>query len=145
MSGLDTRELIYMAPIGPPRRIRTCNLRIRSPMLYPVELGADCRHGAGLINLKNRCMSIFASASASGHHRDCGAVRFMPPAAVEMNGNPLYSGQRRGGRVVEGAPLLREYTGDRIEGSNPFLSATLEHKCERGLPQIVRRFPTLAR
>ena len=30
---------------------------------------------------------------------------------------------RRGGRVVEGAPLLREYTGDGIEGSNPFLSA----------------------
>lgn len=30
----------------------------------------------------------------------------------------------RGGRVVEGAPLLREYTGDGIEGSNPFLSAT---------------------
>jgi hypothetical protein len=26
--------------------------------------------------------------------------------------------------VVEGAPLLREYTGNRIEGSNPFLSAT---------------------
>ncbi len=26
--------------------------------------------------------------------------------------------------MVEGAPLLREYTGDGIEGSNPFLSAT---------------------
>ena len=26
--------------------------------------------------------------------------------------------------MVEGAPLLREYTGDRIEGSNPFLSAS---------------------
>ena len=25
--------------------------------------------------------------------------------------------------MVEGAPLLREYTGDGIEGSNPFLSA----------------------
>ena len=30
---------------------------------------------------------------------------------------------RRGGRVVEGAPLLREYTRDGIEGSNPFFSA----------------------
>ncbi len=30
---------------------------------------------------------------------------------------------RRGGRVVEGAPLLREYTGDGIVGSNPILSA----------------------
>ena len=26
--------------------------------------------------------------------------------------------------MVEGAPLLREYTGDRIVGSNPILSAT---------------------
>ena len=25
--------------------------------------------------------------------------------------------------MVEGAPLLREYTGNGIEGSNPFLSA----------------------
>ena len=31
---------------------------------------------------------------------------------------------RRGGRAAEGAPLLREYTGDRIVGSNPILSAT---------------------
>lgn len=30
---------------------------------------------------------------------------------------------RRGGRVVEGAPLLREYTRDGIVGSNPILSA----------------------
>ncbi len=30
---------------------------------------------------------------------------------------------RRGGRVVEGAPLLREYGGNLIEGSNPSLSA----------------------
>jgi hypothetical protein len=29
----------------------------------------------------------------------------------------------RGGRVAEGAPLLRAYTLTRIEGSNPFLSA----------------------
>ena len=26
--------------------------------------------------------------------------------------------------MVEGAPLLREYTGNGIEGSNPFVSAT---------------------
>ena len=29
----------------------------------------------------------------------------------------------RGGRVAEGAPLLREYTRNRIVGSNPTLSA----------------------
>ena len=27
--------------------------------------------------------------------------------------------------MAEGAPLLRAYTGDRIEGSNPFVSATI--------------------
>ena len=32
---------------------------------------------------------------------------------------------RRGGRVAEGAPLLREYTLIGIEGSNPSLSAIL--------------------
>ena len=34
-----------------------------------------------------------------------------------------YTRRRRRGRVVEGAPLLREYTGNGIEGSNPFVSA----------------------
>ena len=34
---------------------------------------------------------------------------------------------RRGGRAAEGAPLLREYTGDRIVGSNPILSAIFLH------------------
>jgi hypothetical protein len=38
---------------------------------------------------------------------------------------PYQGGERRGGRVVEGAPLLREYTGNGIEGSNPFFSAIL--------------------
>jgi hypothetical protein len=31
--------------------------------------------------------------------------------------------------VVEGAPLLREYTGDGIVGSNPILSATCPREC----------------
>lgn len=33
------------------------------------------------------------------------------------------SSLRRGGRAVEGARLERVYTGNRIKGSNPFLSA----------------------
>ena len=32
----------------------------------------------------------------------------------------------RAGRVAEGAPLLRVYTGNRIEGSNPSLSANMK-------------------
>ena len=35
----------------------------------------------------------------------------------------LYSSQRRRGRVVEDAPLLREYARKGLEGSNPFVSA----------------------
>lgn len=35
-----------------------------------------------------------------------------------------YTGRRRRGRVVEGTPLLRVQTGNRLEGSNPFVSAT---------------------
>ena len=34
----------------------------------------------------------------------------------------------RGGRVVEGARLERVYTGNRIKGSNPFLSAIIIKK-----------------
>ena len=37
---------------------------------------------------------------------------------------PPYTGQRSGGRVVEGTPLLRVQAGNRLEGSNPFHSAT---------------------
>ena len=35
-----------------------------------------------------------------------------------------YTRWRRRGRVVEGTPLLRAHTGNGIEGSNPFVSAT---------------------
>ena len=38
----------------------------------------------------------------------------------------------RGGRVAEGAPLLRAYTFTRIEGSNPFLSASQFPENQRG-------------
>ena len=44
--------------------------------------------------------------------------------------------------MVEGAPLLREYTGNGIEGSNPFLSAInfLFTKEKLLLPSAVRLF-----
>ena len=35
-----------------------------------------------------------------------------------------YTSRRSGGRVVEGTPLLRVQAGNRLEGSNPFRSAT---------------------
>lgn len=37
----------------------------------------------------------------------------------------MLPGARRGGRVAEGTGLLNLHTGNRIEGSNPFPSATL--------------------
>jgi hypothetical protein len=39
--------------------------------------------------------------------------------------------------VVEGAPLLREYTGNGIEGSNPFFSAILHLLVEIPRPLLV--------
>jgi hypothetical protein len=36
--------------------------------------------------------------------------------------------RRRGGRVAEGAGLLNQYAGNRIEGSNPSLSANISLK-----------------
>jgi hypothetical protein len=47
----------------------------------------------------------------------------MSPASLCQLGWHL----RRGGRVVEGARLERVYTGNRIKGSNPFLSARWLH------------------
>ena len=58
-------------------------------------------------------------------------LRFTPRAHLgRSHENPLvspfpapYTGRRRRGRVVEGTPLLRVQTGNRLEGSNPFVSA----------------------
>ena len=44
-------------------------------------------------------------------------------ALVTVHAHP-YTGPRSGGRVVEGTPLLRVQAGNRLEGSNPFHSAT---------------------
>ena len=44
----------------------------------------------------------------------------------------------RGGRVVEGTGLENRQAGNRLVGSNPTLSATLDHKCERRSPPILR-------
>lgn len=60
-------------------------------------------------------------------------LRFTPRAHLgRSHENPLvspfpapYTGRRRRGRVVEGTPLLRVQTGNRLEGSNPFVSAMI--------------------
>ena len=54
-------------------------------------------------------------------HDSVKLVAFWPWQIVTTSDNEALL--RRGGRVAEGAPLLREYTLTRIEGSNPFLSA----------------------
>ncbi len=73
---------------------------------------------------------------------------------------PGYCRRRRRGRVVEGTPLLRVQTGNRLEGSNPFVSATCTLRtrkqvprgaffsmCQRGLhgPPALRRLANRAR
>src|SRR5262245_30538406 len=53
------------------------------------------------------------------------AARTARASVVDIDRRGL-NGLRRGGRAVEGGGLLNRYTGiTRIEGSNPFLSATL--------------------
>ncbi len=49
--------------------------------------------------------------------------------------------------MVEGAPLLREYTGNGIEGSNPFFSATIPNSPYplRSAASSERLFPTISR
>ena len=46
-------------------------------------------------------------------------------------------GKQRGVRVVEGARLESVYTGNRIEGSNPFLSAVFFNRVSLHLPKGV--------
>lgn len=45
-----------------------------------------------------------------------------------------YTRRRRRGRVVEGTPLLRVQTGNRLEGSNPFVSATFRYRIRPTAP-----------
>ena len=46
-------------------------------------------------------------------------------ALLQIGAHPFMTGAWRGGRVVEGARLESVYTGNRIAGSNPALSASL--------------------
>ncbi len=45
-----------------------------------------------------------------------------------------YTHRWRCGRVVEGTPLLRVQAGNRLEGSNPFVSATFRHRIRPRAP-----------
>ena len=47
-----------------------------------------------------------------------------------------YTAQRRRGRVVEGTPLLRVQAGNRLEGSNPFVSAIISLKSRRSMKAL---------
>ena len=51
--------------------------------------------------------------------------RESPDFGVDLRGRMGFKRPRRGGRVVEGTPLLRaQMVKNRLEGSNPFFSAT---------------------
>src|SRR3974390_1264910 len=41
---VSSRNLIFFKELSTPHRSRTCNLRFRRPMLYPVELGAHSKN-----------------------------------------------------------------------------------------------------
>ena len=51
------------------------------------------------------------------------AIALQPFLSILRASQASFLPQRTGGRVAEGARLERVYTGNRIEGSNPSLSA----------------------
>ena len=54
----------------------------------------------------------------------CWAIRESREFGVDLRGRMGFKRPRRGGRVVEGTPLLRaQMVKNRLEGSNPFFSA----------------------
>ena len=86
-------------------------------------------------------LSPFESTCRPGRGRrsprmDEKKIAFAPTAPLIATCRHRLSAPRRGGRVVEGARLLSEYTvKSRIEGSNPFLSAMhLWQPAKDGLP-----------
>jgi hypothetical protein len=62
----------------------------------------------------------FIFNGASAYRR---AIPLKPLLFAASWANTRHRLTRRGGRVVEGASLENWYTGNRIEGSNPSLSA----------------------
>jgi hypothetical protein len=124
MASLPTSRGVFPRPLPKPRPrdkrtgLRATSERVRRPP-----------HGLQAIR------QAVGSRWASGEHRRQAArqrqpfaartrgERLFPKSPLPAAAGPRIAGSRRGGRVVEGAPLLREYTRDGIEGSNPFLSA----------------------
>lgn len=97
--------------------------------------------GSARVNVRGvRCWTktrstISAKPSARTRFRPHPTTRHPPqrfrPSPSRPTNNPLarpqshrYCGRRSCGRVVEGTPLLRAQAGNRLEGSNPFGSAT---------------------
>ena len=75
--------------------------------------GLECREGVPLVD---------GTRDAAGPRRFPKGMAHIPTLAAHPAATQAQ--RRRGGRVVEGARLESVYTGNRIAGSNPALSAT---------------------
>ena len=69
---------IFFPDNGAPGRIRTCDLRIRSPVLYPAELLAQCKR-SDLYRKKPLCTSSFCFSTLARWLLGAG---YLPPIAV---------------------------------------------------------------
>ena len=69
------------------------------------------------------CPKVLPSNSSKGSHHHLDSRMGIRQKSLVFDILAQYTGQRRCGRVVEGTPLLRVQTGNRLEGSNPFVSA----------------------
>src|SRR5215813_4886584 len=130
----------------PPARIRKPRKRNRKRIISDRDAPADGREtGTGIARLAGRFNRPAARVSAlsvrrPGHRQPQRSRResasHVPPrpAFACPPGAPLYNGvsrfnvgeSRRDGRVAEGARLESVYTGNRIVGSNPTLSASAQ-------------------
>ena len=98
----------------------------------PCQCRGPCRKAGALCSARGASGVAPSRASPS-------VARPLHPAGIfglVSRLSPPYTARRSCGRVVEGTPLLRVQTGNRLEGSNPFGSATCP--CESVLPIRLR-------
>src|SRR5690606_23037779 len=113
-------------PSVPPARNPLISLTVAcSQQLWPDSCGVSGRQAGGLPRgLRQTMQCSGRNTLKTTAYRPGFATAPVSQKALVSPPLAPYTGQRRRGRVVEGTPLLRVQTGNRLEGSNPFVSAT---------------------
>src|SRR5690606_13043868 len=129
-------------PSVPPARNPLISLTVAcSQQLWPDSCGVSGRQAGGLPRgLRQTVQCSGRNTLKTTAYRPGFATAPVGQKALVSPPLAPYTGQRRRGRVVEGTPLLRVQTGNRLEGSNPFVSATLPVSAQFKNAKY-RRFP----